>query len=212
MKGMVINVRAEDNLSSILIFEIKIENDRDKRVLFTGIASRVMTTRPMKQNINLGRLIPEEALMYIEPKSYSTFGFYLDMDRKKLDQVEKVRVDDVWLDVHMSIVFLELKDWFPKRVSWDSFSVTTERYTYVRIPESDWRELREVLGYGKARIIEVSEDTYKLLEEWRRSLRQRAWTKHFTKPSYLYLAGGSRDAAQIWKHRTSTILQRRGRT
>jgi hypothetical protein len=173
MKGRVVGVRAEDDLSPTLIFEIEIENDRDREVLLIGTASRVTTTSPMKKNINLGRLIPGEAFMYIRPKSCSTCRFYLDMSRKKLDQVEEVRVDDVWLDVHMSAVFLELEDWSPKRVSWDSFPVTTERYTCVRIPESDWRKLREVLGYGKARVIEVSEETYKLLEEWREKLKAR---------------------------------------
>jgi hypothetical protein len=33
--------------------------------------------------------------------------------------------------------------------------------------------LREVLGYRKARVIEVSEETYKLLEEWREKLKAR---------------------------------------
>jgi hypothetical protein len=173
MRGTVVDVNAEDDLSPTLVFEIKIENDRDKRVLFTGIASRVMTSSPMKQNINLGRLIPGEALMFINPKSSSTYRFYLEMDRRKLDYIEKIRVDDVWLDVYMSTVFLELEDWCLRSVGWESFSVTTERYTKVRIPESDWRKLREVLGYGKARVIEVSEETYKLLEEWREKLKVR---------------------------------------
>jgi hypothetical protein len=174
MRGTVVDVNAEDDLSPALVFEIKIENDRERRVLLTGVASRVMTSNPMKRNINLGRLVPGDVPMFINPKSYSTYRFYLEMNRRKLESIEEVRVDDVWLDVYMSTVFLELEDWCPRSVGWESFSVTSERYTKVRIPESDWRKLREVLGYGKARVIEVSEETYKLLEEWREKSKARS--------------------------------------
>jgi integrase len=48
------------------------------------------------------------------------------------------------------------------------------RYTVVRIPKSDWLKLRDELGYGKTRIVEVSEETYKLVEEYIRKLRARS--------------------------------------
>ncbi|WP_125670526.1 hypothetical protein [Candidatus Methanodesulfokora washburnensis] len=173
MKGEVVGISAEDEVSPALVFEIKIENPEDKRVLFTNIVSRVMTVPPMKQILHLGRLTPGEAFMRVEPKDSSTFTFYLDMDRKKLSHVEKARVDDVWLDIRMSTVFLELKDWAPEKIGWTDFPVTLGRYSNVRIPESDWLKLRAELGYGKERIVEVSEETYKLVEEYMRKVRAR---------------------------------------
>jgi hypothetical protein len=174
MKGEVVRVDAEDEVSPALVFEIKIENPGDKRVLFTNIVSRVMTVPPMKQILHLGRLTPREAFMRVEPKDSSTFAFYLDMNREKLSHVEKARVDDVWLDIRMSTVFLELKDWTPEKIGWADFPVTLGRYSSVRIPESDWLRLRDELGYGRARIVEVSEETYKLVEEYMRKVRARS--------------------------------------
>lgn len=171
MKGTAINVIVENEKSPALIFHVKIENDRDRKLLFTNISSRVMTCSPMRQSINLGRLIPRDTPMYVNSKSSSLFRFYLDINKEKLDYIEDARVDDVWLNIYMSIVFLELEDWRPIGVGWDSFSIVTEGYDCVRIPESDWRKLKEKLSYGKVRIIEISEDVYKLIEEWKEKIK-----------------------------------------
>jgi hypothetical protein len=115
-----------------------------------------------------------DAFMSINPRTSSAFTFYLEMDRRKLNYIEEARIDDVWLEIHMSTMFLELDAWSPSGVSWSSFSVTMGEYVNVRIPESDWMKLRDKLGYGRARIVEVSEETYKLIEEYRSKLRARS--------------------------------------
>jgi hypothetical protein len=175
MSGSVVRIDAEDERNPILLFEIEIKNPRDKRIVFTNIVSRVRTAPPMKLNIDLGRLIPMDAFMLINPRTSSTFTFYLEMDRRKLNYIEEARIDDVWLNIHMSTMFLELDDWSPSGVGGSSFSVTMEKYVNViRIPESDWIKLRDKLGYGRARIVEVSEETYKLIEEYRSKLRAKS--------------------------------------
>jgi hypothetical protein len=174
MGGSVVKVDAGDERNPILLFEIEIKNPRDKRIVLTNIVSRVRTASPMKMNIDLGRLIPMDAFMSINPRTSSAFTFYLEMDRRKLNYIEEARIDDVWLEIHMSTMFLELDAWSPSGVSWSSFSVTMGKYVNVRIPESDWIKLRDKLGYGGARIVEVSEETYKLIEEYRGRLRARS--------------------------------------
>jgi hypothetical protein len=176
MRGEVVEVSAEDELSPSLLFSVRLENPRDAKVLLIGIASRVVTSPPMKLSVNLGRLTPTEALMWVGPRDSSTFTFRLDMDRAKLSRVEEARVDDVWLTISMSALFLEVDEgWAPRRVGWDTFGLTSAgRYAYVKIPESDWIKLRDQLGYGRARVVEVGEETYRLLEEYMRRVRARS--------------------------------------
>lgn len=174
MKGNVTAIGASNEFNPVLSFNIEIESDKNKRIVFVNILSKVSTTRPMNLSIDLGRLIPREAFMNIGARESGSFTFDLSLDRKRLNDIEGARKKDVWFDIYMRTLFIEVENWSPTKFGWEGFHLGKERYTdKVRIPESDWLKLRDELGYGKVRIVEVTEETYKRLERFRSEYRYR---------------------------------------
>lgn len=174
MKGTVTGIRAYDEFNPILSFDIKLDNECDKKIAFLNTISKVLTASPMKI-FEVGKLIPHEAYIFIDANHSTTFTFNLNINRKSLNEIEKTRRDDVWFNIHMSILFMEVEeDWSPIRFRWKGLQVGDGICPdMVRIPESDWLKLRDDLGFGKMMIVEVREETYKVIETFRKEIRAR---------------------------------------
>jgi CRISPR/Cas system CSM-associated protein Csm2 small subunit len=120
-------------------------------------------------NLFLGRLIPCEAFMSIDADKSRSFRFDLDLGWKGLSDIERARkiTDDVLLDIQMKTLYMEVKNSTPIKFQWEEFHIGDKRGNDgIRIPQSDWSKLKADLGYGKMRIIEVTEETYQLVEEY----------------------------------------------
>ena len=173
MKGKVIGEYGRHRPIPILSFNIQIENEGENMIVFLNTVSNVSTYEPMSR-FELGRLTPCEAFMAIDAGGSRGFMFDLNLDWKGLDVIERARTDDVWLDIHIRTLCVEVRDWSPIKFRWPGFHVGKGRHNdKVRIPRSDWLKLRSNLGYGKMRIIEVREETYKQIEEFRGKLKAR---------------------------------------
>jgi len=173
MEGEVVGWSGRHEPIPILSFNIKIENDGEEQIVFLNIVSNVSTTAPMKR-FELGRLTPCEAFMCIDARKTNSFSFDLNLDWKGLDVIEKARSADVWFDIHMGTLFMDIKDWSPIRVRWQGFHVGYERYNdRIRIPQSDWLTLRDDLGYKRMRIVEVREETHNLIEKFLKQSKAR---------------------------------------
>jgi len=153
----------------IITFEIDIENDNsENNIVIINISSTVRTASPMSR-LFLGRLIPCEAFMSIDAGKSRSFRFDLDLGWKGLSDIERARkvTDDVLLDIQTNTVYMEVKDFTPIKFRWEGFHVGDKGgNNWIRIPQSDWSKLKTDLGYGEMRIIEVTEETYKLVEEY----------------------------------------------
>lgn len=175
MKGTVVGQRGRHEPFPILNFNIEIENDTDQTIVFINVISNVSTTTPMSR-FELGRLQPCEHFMCIDAKESRSFPFDLELDFKGLHVIEdaRERSQDVFIDIHMRTLFMYIEDWSPIRFGWQGFHVGNHQYDdRIRIPKSDWLQLRDDLGYGKMRTIEVSEDTYDLIEKFLKQSKAR---------------------------------------
>jgi len=107
--------------------------------------------------------------MPIDAGKSRCFPFDLDLGWKGLSDIESTRkvTDDIQLDIQINTVYMEVKDSTPIKFRQERFHVGDKSGNeWIRIPQSDWSKLRTNLGYEKMRIIEVTEETYKLVEEY----------------------------------------------
>jgi len=169
MKATEVQIRGRCDPYPIINFEIDIENDdSENNIVIINISSTVRTASPMSR-LFLGRLIPCEAYMSISAGKSSHFSFDLDLGWKGLSDIERVRkgTDDVLLDIQMKTVYMEVKDHTPIKFRWKGFHVGDKSGNdFIIIPLSNWLKLKTDLGYGKMRIIEVTEDTCQLVEQY----------------------------------------------
>ncbi len=182
MKATEINEKGVHTPYPIITFNIEIENNEiENRIIFTNIVSTVETLSPMRR-LSLGRLSPCKAFMALDKGESDSFNFELDLGWKSLYDLENVRQNqpdfgqekDVWLDIYIEIVYMEVEDWNPIKYGHKRFHVGKGIHgEKIRIPHSDWSKLRTELGYGKMRIIEVTKETYKLIEEYMDLITER---------------------------------------
>lgn len=183
MKATEINRRGVHTPYPIITFNIEIENEEvENDIVITNIVSTVRTASPMKR-LYLGRLEPCEAFMSIAEANSSLFNFDLNLGWKALYDIEDARQNqrdseetkDLWLEIRMKIAYMEVLDWTPIRFRWEEFRVDKEiDVNKIRISQSDWLNLRTKLGYGKMRIIEVTEETYELIEKYMEKIKTRS--------------------------------------
>ena len=177
MRARLVSCGAFDSFNPRLWFDIEIRNELEERVAVLNAICEIETARPMKIQFSLGRLLPPKSVMLIDPMRSNLFRFELPLDYRKMWLIEKAREGgDVWLFISMNLQYITLDEKSsPVRFRWENISVSdvTERASVIKIPESEWVKLRNKIDSKELRVIEVSKETYDMLESLRERMRAR---------------------------------------
>jgi len=177
VRAGLLSCGAFDSFNPRLWFDIEVRNELEDKVAILSAICEVKTASPMKIQFSLGRLLPPKSVMLIDPMRSNLFRFELPLDYRKIWLIEKAREGgDVWLFISMNLQYITLDEKSsPVRFRWENISVSdvTEKASVIKIPESEWVKLRNKMDSKELRVIEVSKETYDMLESLRERMRAR---------------------------------------
>jgi hypothetical protein len=114
-------------------------------------------------------MLPESAVSNIDPTNPQTSMFYADLDYSTLEAMERLRDKD---GLRIAVFFTGYygKNVTLSQLSCDNVWAKSGEGEFYRIPSSEWSEMLEKMGYGKLKMLEISNVTLVKLREIMRKM------------------------------------------